>query len=225
MNDGRARFTIINGTNTVYLYTNVITDGNWHYITVTRNGTSGDSKIYVDGAFKALNNKMFTVDFFSNTAKLEIGCYNNATVLNGSLDEVAIHNVELQLDEIQQHYNNGLNGLGYYETAAPIMAKSAETVSTAFDLPQIELNDLKVYPNPFSDRLRFEFVAQKAVDARIDLYDMTGRMIKTIFEQPVEGGVSYQAEFKPESSVSGMYIYRMIIGDAVYNGKVVFKKE
>ncbi|MBK6282655.1 MAG: hypothetical protein IPF54_08300 [Draconibacterium sp.] len=62
---------------------------------------------------------MFTVDFFSNTAKLEIGCYNNATVLNGSLDEVAIHNVELQLDEIQQHYNNGVQGLGYYETVAP----------------------------------------------------------------------------------------------------------
>ncbi len=49
-------------------------------------------------------------------------------------------------------------------------------------------------------------------------------MVKTIFEQAIEGGVSYQAEFRPEAVISGMYIYRMIMGDAVYNGKVVFKK-
>ena len=54
---------------------------------------------------------------------------------------------------------------------------------------------------------------------------MTGRMVKTIFEQPVEGGVSYEAEFRPETIISGMYIYRVTMGEAIYNGKVVFKKE
>jgi hypothetical protein len=63
------------------------------------------------------------------------------------------------------------------------------------------------------------------VSARIDLYDMTGRLVKTIFDQPIEGGVNYEADFKPETIISGMYIYRMTMGDAVYNGKVVFKKE
>ena len=93
-----------------------------------------------------------------------------------------------------------------------------------FDSPQIELNELKVYPNPFSDRLRFEFVATEDVNARIDMYDMSGRMVKTIFEQPVQADMSYEAEFKPETTISGMYIYRMVMGDAVYNGKVVFRK-
>jgi hypothetical protein len=101
--------------------------------------------------------------------------------------------------------------------------KSAE-IATAIT-PEIELIDLKVYPNPFSDRLRFEFVSPESVNARIDLYDMNGRMVKTIFEQPVEGGVSYETEFRPEAIISGMYIYRVIMGDAVYNGKVIFKKE
>jgi hypothetical protein len=104
-----------------------------------------------------------------------------------------------------------------------VNTKSAE-IATAI-APEIELIDLKVYPNPFSDRLRFEFVFPESVNARIDLYDMTGRMVKTIFEQPVEGGVSYEAEFRPEAIISGMYIYRVIMGDAVYNGKVIFKKE
>jgi hypothetical protein len=92
-------------------------------------------------------------------------------------------------------------------------------------LPAVELADLKVYPNPFSDRLRFEFVSPESVNARIDLYDMNGRMVKTIFEQPVEGGVSYEADFRPEAEVSGMYFYRVTLGEAIYNGKVVFKKE
>jgi hypothetical protein len=53
---------------------------------------------------------------------------------------------------------------------------------------------------------------------------MTGRMVKTIFEQPIEGGTMYNAEFRPETVISGMYIYHMKMGDAMYNGKVTFKK-
>jgi hypothetical protein len=91
--------------------------------------------------------------------------------------------------------------------------------------PFAEQSDLKVYPNPFADRLRFEFVSPESVNARIDLYDMTGRLVKTIFEQPVEGGVSYEAEFRPETIISGMYFYRVQMGEAIYNGKAVFKKD
>ncbi|HSO85093.1 MAG TPA: T9SS type A sorting domain-containing protein, partial [Draconibacterium sp.] len=101
--------------------------------------------------------------------------------------------------------------------------KSAE-IATAI-APDVELADLKVYPNPFNEKLRFEFVSPESVNARIDLYDMTGRLVKNIFEQPIEGGTMYNAEFKPDAIISGMYFYRMTIGEAVFNGKVVFKKE
>jgi hypothetical protein len=99
--------------------------------------------------------------------------------------------------------------------------KSGEVAEFGFD---DNSPNLKVYPNPFSKYLRFEFVSPEAVDARIDIFDVTGRMVKTIFEQPIEGGVSYEAEFKPETEVSDMYIYRMVMGDAFYNGTVTYKK-
>jgi hypothetical protein len=54
---------------------------------------------------------------------------------------------------------------------------------------------------------------------------MTGRLVKTIFEQPIEGGTMYNAGFRPEAIISGMYIYRVTMGDAMYNGKATFKKE
>ncbi|HPE76291.1 MAG TPA: T9SS type A sorting domain-containing protein, partial [Draconibacterium sp.] len=102
--------------------------------------------------------------------------------------------------------------------------KAAEITTQSDNTLILKDADLKVYPNPFSEKLRFEFVSPESVNARIDLYDMTGRMVKTIFEAPVEAGVSYEAEFRPESIISGIYIYRVTLGEAIYNGKVVFKK-
>jgi hypothetical protein len=58
------------------------------------------------------------------------------------------------------------------------------------------LLDLNVFPNPFTERLRIEFVSPEDVNARIDIYDMTG-----------------------------IYVYRLILGDKVESGKVIFKKE
>ena len=38
-----------------------------------------------------------------------------------ALDEVAIHNVELQPAEIQQHYTNGTHNAGYYSYYTPVI--------------------------------------------------------------------------------------------------------
>ena len=228
LNTGKIRFAMVGGGTVIVADGSIITDGQWHYITATRNGTTNNSKIYVDGSLQNTATKPFTVALSSATSNLEIGNLNGGNFLAGSLDEVAVHNVELTSSEIQQHYTNGVNGLGYYDpapAAAQPAAKSAELTSDVPAAPQLELADMKVYPNPFSERLRFEFVASETVNARIDLYDMTGRLVKTVFDQPVESGVSYQAEFRPDAMVGGMYVYRAVMGEQIYNGKVVFKKK
>jgi hypothetical protein len=83
---------------------------------------------------------------------------------------------------------------------------------------------LLVYPNPFSDKLRFAFISTTDANARIDLFDMTGRLVKTVFNNEVKAGNSYQAEFRPDTRVSGMYLYRMTLGDQVFNGKVMYSQ-
>jgi hypothetical protein len=112
-----------------------------------------------------------------------------------------------------------------YCTYTTSSTKAADIATDVDVIPAIEVADLKVYPNPFSEKLRFEFVSPESVDARIDLYDMTGRLVKTVFEAPVEAGVNYEADFRPETIISGMYIYRVTMGETIYNGKVVFKKD
>jgi parallel beta-helix repeat protein len=101
--------------------------------------------------------------------------------------------------------------------------KSAETSPEITTI--IEKFDLKVYPNPFMEKLHFEFVSPESCNVRIDLYDITGRRVQTIFEQPILGGVNYKAEFRPEAAINAIYIYRLTMGDAIYNGKLIFKKD
>jgi hypothetical protein len=98
--------------------------------------------------------------------------------------------------------------------------KSAETLVFS-DVDKVKLY---VYPNPFSNKLHFEFVSPKDAHAHIDIFDITGRKIQTIFDNPVEGGTFYHAGFVADTDVSGMYFYRMTLGDEVLTGKAVFKK-
>ena len=81
---------------------------------------------------------------------------------------------------------------------------------------------LKVYPNPFNDRVRFEFVSPEAVNAQIDIYDVNGRLVETIFKSPVESNVLNNAEFKSQSDIRMMYMYRVTLGSKVYTGKVLY---
>ena len=91
-------------------------------------------------------------------------------------------------------------------------------------IPVVEESSFKTYPNPTSQSAKFEFASPEDTHVRIVIYDMTGRMVKTVFDNPIMGGVNYKVEFVPESQISGMYIYRMTIGEKVYNGKIVYKK-
>ena len=101
--------------------------------------------------------------------------------------------------------------------------KSAEIYTEIAIAPDVEPT-LKVFPNPFSERLYFEFVSHVDAEVRIEVYDLTGRLVKTVFENRVVKGVPYNAEFIPNTAVSEMYFYRMFIGKSVLNGKVIYKK-
>lgn len=100
--------------------------------------------------------------------------------------------------------------------------KSAEITT---EVEEFEYTDLKVYPNPFSEEVRFEFVSPIATQAKIDIYNMAGQMVQTVFDGFVEKNTTYNAEFKPEEQVSGVYFYRMKLGNVIHNGKLVYKKD
>jgi hypothetical protein len=88
-----------------------------------------------------------------------------------------------------------------------------------------EAINMTVFPNPFTDRLYFDFISPAEANARIDLFDMSGKLVKTIFDQTISAGMEYEAEFKPEVIISATYIYRFVLGNEVYHGKVIYMNE
>ena len=145
-----------------------------------------------------------------------------SVAISGSMATYSTNKLSVGTHTITASYN--LNDA--FGTVNQVVLEKTKSAEILPDVEQVtESVDLKVYPNPFTEKLRFEFVSPETVNARIDLYDMTGRLVKTIFEQPVEASTRYEAEFRPDAIVSAMYIYRITMGDTVYNGKVIFKKE
>ena len=107
--------------------------------------------------------------------------------------------------------------------------KSNKKTKSGFIEPTEELEPvepkLKIYPNPFKDRARFEFASPIATQAKIDIYNMAGQMVQTVFDGFVEKNTTYNADFKPDEQVSGIYFYRMKLGNVIHNGKLVYKKD
>lgn len=87
-----------------------------------------------------------------------------------------------------------------------------------------EPHSLKVYPNPFSGNVFFEFVPERDAQARLELFDMLGQKITTLLYIPVNKGVMNKVEYKPDGINSGFLFYRLTLGDEVTAGKMLYAK-
>ncbi|MFZ1530140.1 MAG: LamG-like jellyroll fold domain-containing protein [Ferruginibacter sp.] len=86
--------------------TSTVTDGNWHYVVGTYDGTG--LKIYVDGV---LENTVATSAIpMTGSSPLYAGSLNGAIKFNGSLDEISIWNIPLSLTQVQNLIGQGLTG-------------------------------------------------------------------------------------------------------------------
>ena len=59
MNDGSVRFYMKGNGTAAFIYGNIVTDNNWHHIAASRNGSTGEMKIFVDGVLNNSKNKNF----------------------------------------------------------------------------------------------------------------------------------------------------------------------
>ena len=83
----------------------------------------------------------------------------------------------------------------------------------------------KAYPNPFSGKAVIEFRTPGA-NARVvvELYDIKGFKIMTLFDKEVTGNVWYKTEVNGAAISEGVYIYRISNGYQVINQKLVLIK-
>jgi hypothetical protein len=83
---------------------------------------------------------------------------------------------------------------------------------------------LKVYPNPFTDHLCFELQLEKDAKVRLEIFNIKGYKVATVFSDDVKAFNYYRIDYTPENNSTGVILYRLIIDkQLVLTGKVVHK--
>ncbi|MEJ2706145.1 MAG: putative Ig domain-containing protein [Anaerolineales bacterium] len=142
--DNHAAFSLRDNTGTGLrvVGTTPINDGNWHHLVGVRDASAGENMIYVDGAEETATSASYSASFAS-THELNFG-YMNANpyyYFPGSIDEIALYDRALSLDEIQDHYNGG-DGQSYC-AEPPVVTNPGDQINIVGDTVslQIEASD------------------------------------------------------------------------------------
>lgn len=100
--DATGRIGLQAGNGDTARSTNPINDGQWHHIGLTRDATSGQVKVYVDGVLNAttLSETGSKTTQFRSLGRIE-NTGGAANYLQGQLDEVSIYNFVLSAADIQ----------------------------------------------------------------------------------------------------------------------------
>jgi flagellar hook assembly protein FlgD len=79
------------------------------------------------------------------------------------------------------------------------------------------------YPNPFNPTTQIVFSLSATVRATLKVYDMLGREIVTLVDEERNPG-RYTVQWDASKVASGVYFYRLIVGDFVQTRKLVLIK-
>ena len=68
---------------------------------------------------------------------------------------------------------------------------------------------LRNYPNPFNPTTHIEFRSAQSGRAVLTVYDVSGRLVKKVFDDQVRSNQLYRVEFDARNLSSGLYFYRI----------------
>lgn len=88
----------------------------------------------------------------------------------------------------------------------------------------LEISALKkpiVFPNPFTTKTNIQFTAAESGKTVVELYDINGAKVRTLFSGNVVQGEVYNVTTGERQLSKGTYIYRVSNGRQKYVGKIV----
>ena len=114
-----------------------LNDSTWHHFVAVRDGEADMNRLFVDGV-KLDSLSYDYLNGFGGSVPINIGYINAGGHYryHGNIDEVALYDRALRLDEIGEHYTNGLAGYGYCDVppapdAPTLDSEPAYTAGTA----------------------------------------------------------------------------------------------
>jgi hypothetical protein len=139
--DGKPEFILFNTSDSNYIVatgTTAISDGKWHYILGTYDGTT--ATIYIDGVSSASSSSKSGTQVTDSTGDFFIGSRGAANYWTGSIDEVFVERRALTADEVAELYRGGSNHrISRTITSTDLSAKKRLPFWIAADRPGIYL--------------------------------------------------------------------------------------
>ncbi len=80
--------------------------------------------------------------------------------------------------------------------------------------------NIRNYPNPFNDYTNIEFSVLNDSPVTLKIYDITGRQVATLLDNELTKVGEHRAIFDGSKHSSGMYIYKIQVGEYVGTGKM-----
>jgi hypothetical protein len=99
---------------------------------------------------------------------------------------------------------------------------SSTTLKTSITTENITSSQttVKAYPNPFSDKVRFELTSPVAGNGNLEVYNMMGQRVKTIYQGFISSGTQTFELNLPTRQIASL-IYVLRIGDKKITGKLL----
>ena len=79
------------------------------------------------------------------------------------------------------------------------------------------------YPNPFNPATVISWQSSINSWQTLKLYDVLGNEVATLIDELKPAG-TYEVEFNPKNLSSGVYFYRLSIGDYFETKKMIYQK-
>ncbi len=117
----------------------------------------------------------------------------------------------IELENITTDNNDGGNWVATNLYGTPGRAYEIVTDIEKFDMP-VEYALEQNYPNPFSSATTIPFVLSDNNLVTLSVYDIAGRKIAGLVNEYREAG-KYEIPFNPENLESGLYYYRLTVGN------------
>jgi uncharacterized protein YjdB len=92
------------------------------------------------------------------------------------------------------------------------------------DVTALSVESLRVsaYPNPFAEKVSFAIVSPVSGKASLEIYNMFGQKLQTVYEGYLTAGRTQLVEFRPGSTIAaGTLVYRLNVAGKQVTGKLV----
>ena len=153
-----------------------------------------------------------------------------SAALGGTLPSgVTYADISSAVDVFNRSFDGGRFFIGYYPAPQSCSVSTAYRVANTVAVmaaPIISVNELTVqaYPNPFTNKIKFSIVSPVSGKAILELYDMLGQKISTVYEGYLFAGKGEGIEYNASNINIGNLVYILRVGNQVVNGKLVKMK-